>query len=73
MSVAGVDLTPELLATAAGVVSILAVLFAAPLLLGCYVVTQRTGLLTQLVWFGGVLMLLAGALVAGAVGLLVLG
>jgi hypothetical protein len=69
----GVAITRELLANAAAVTSILMVLFASPLLLGCYVVVQRAGALTQLVWFGGVLFLLTSALVAGAVGLVLLG
>lgn len=73
MSVLGVAVTRELLANAAAVISILMVLFASPLLLGCYVVVQRTGALTQLVWFGGVLVLLTGALAAGAVGMILLG
>jgi hypothetical protein len=69
----GVPLTRELLANAAAAVSILTVLFAAPLLLGCYVVVQRAGALTQLAWFSAVLALLAGALAAGLVGLILLG
>jgi uncharacterized membrane protein YedE/YeeE len=69
----GVTVTRELLANAAGVLSILLVLLASPLLLGCYVVVQRAGAITQLVWFGGVLLLLAGALVIGAAGLVLLG
>jgi hypothetical protein len=68
-----VPLTRELLANAAAVVSILSVLFAAPMLLGSYVVVQRTGAITQLVWFGFVLFLLLAALLAGIVGLLLLG
>jgi hypothetical protein len=73
MTVGGVAITRELLANAAAVLSILTVLFAAPLLLGCYVVVQRSGMATQLAWFSVVLVLLAGALVAGLVGLLLLG
>jgi hypothetical protein len=61
------------LANAAAAISILLALFASPLLLGAYVVVQRSGALTQLVWFGGVLLLLAGALALGAVGLILLG
>jgi hypothetical protein len=60
----------QLLANGAAVSSILLVLFAAPLLLGSYVVVQRTGVTTQAVWFGGVLVLLTGAVVLGVVGLL---
>jgi hypothetical protein len=70
---AGVTITRELLANVAGVMSILLVLVASPLLLGSYVVVQRVGAITQLVWFGGILLLLAGALVIGAVGLVLLG
>ncbi len=73
MTLWSVPLTRELLANAAGAISILTVLFASPLLLGCYVVVQRASALTQLAWFGAVLALLAGALVAGAVGLVLLG
>ena len=73
MTLWGVPLTRELLANAAAAVSILTVLFAAPLLLGCYVVVQRAGALTQLAWFSAVLALLAGALAAGLVGLILLG
>jgi hypothetical protein len=69
----GVPITRELLANAAAAVSILSVLFASPLLLGSYVVVQRSGVLTQLVWFGLVLSLLAAALLAGIVGLILLG
>jgi hypothetical protein len=73
VTLAGVPITRELLANAAAVTSILMVLFASPLLLGCYVVVQRAGAVTQLVWFGGVLCLLMGALVLGALGLILLG
>ena len=73
MTVWGVAITRELLANVVAVVSILMVLFVSPLLLGCYVVVQRAGAFTQLVWFGAVLLLLAGALAAGAVGLMLLG
>ncbi len=62
-----------LLANGAAVVSILMALFAAPLLLGSYVVVQRAGAVTQLVWFGGILAVLVGAVVFGALGLIVLG
>jgi hypothetical protein len=68
-----VTITSDLLATAAAIVSILTALFAAPLLLGVYVVVQRTSMLTHLVWFGVILMLLAGALLAGAFGLILTG
>jgi hypothetical protein len=68
----GVPLTRDLLANAAGALSILSVLFAAPLLLGAYVVVQRSGALTHLLWFGVVLALLAAALLAGALGLILL-
>lgn len=73
MTVLGVPVTRELLANAAAVVSILTVLFASPLLLGAYVVVQRAGALGQFVWFGGLLVLLAGAMAAGLVGLVLLG
>ena len=63
-------MSAQLLANAAGVITILLALFAAPLLLGSYVVVQRTGVVTQVLWFGSVLALLAGALVCGAIGLL---
>jgi hypothetical protein len=72
VNLSDVKLTPELLANAAAVVSILLVLFASPLLLGAYVVTQRAGALSQLVWFGGVLFLLTGALAFGTIGLVLL-
>jgi hypothetical protein len=62
-------MTSQLLANAAGVITILLALFAAPLLLGSYVIVQRTGVVTHVVWFGGVLMLLMGAVVFGAAGL----
>jgi cation transporter-like permease len=65
--------TPELLANGAAVVSIIVALFASALLLGSYVVTQRSGVLTQCVWFGALLLLLATALAAGVVGLFLLG
>jgi hypothetical protein len=65
--------TSYLLANAAAVVSILAVLLASPLLLGSYVVVQRAGVITQLMWFGGILLLLTSALVFGAAGLVFLG
>lgn len=61
-----------LLANAAAVVCILLVLFASPMLLGCYVVVQRAGLLTQLTWFGAILALLVGSIAAGGLGLLLL-
>ena len=73
MTVFGALLTAELLANGAAVVSILLVLFASPLLLGSYVVIQRTGAVTQLLWFGAIALLLAGALAAGALGLVLLG
>ena len=73
MSVWGVPLTRELLANVAAAISVLTVLFASPLLLGCYVVVQRAGAITQLVWFSAVLALLAGALAAGGMGLILLG
>ena len=73
MSISGVPLTRELLANAAAVVSILSVLFASPLLLGAYVVVQRSSTVMQCVWFGAVLLLLAGAVSAGLVGLVLLG
>ena len=73
MTVWGVPLSRELLANAAAAGSILTVLFAAPLLLGCQVVVQRAGPLAQFAWFSAVLALLAGALVAGVVGLILLG
>jgi hypothetical protein len=73
MTIWGVLVTRELLANIAGVLSILAVLFAAPLLLGCYVVVQRAGMVLQIAWFSAVLALLAAALVAGVVGLILLG
>jgi hypothetical protein len=73
MTIGGVLVTRELLANVAAAASILTVLFAAPLLLGCYVVVQRAGVITQLAWFSVVLALLAGALVAGVVGLILLG
>lgn len=65
-------ITPELLANAAAVVSILLVLFASPMLLGSYVVVQRAGIVTQLVWFGAILTLLGGSLAAGVLGLVLL-
>ncbi len=61
-----------LLANGTALVSILLALFAAPLLLGSYVVVQRAGAITQLVWFGGIFAILAAALAFGAVGLLLL-
>jgi hypothetical protein len=67
-----VTVTSELPANIAAVVSILMVLLASPLVLGCYVVIQRAGIITQLVWFGAILMLLAGALVIGGAGLVLL-
>jgi hypothetical protein len=73
VSIWGAPLTRELLANAAAAVSILGVLFAAPLLLGAYVVIQRGGAVLQFVWFGALLVLLAGALAAGLVGLVLLG
>ena len=73
MTLDGVTLTRDLIANAAGAVSVLSVLFAAPLLLGAYVVVQHRGPLTHFLWFGAVLALLAAALVAGALGLLFLG
>ncbi len=69
----GVLVTRELLANAAAVASILSALFAGPLLLGAYVVVQRSGAVLQFVWFGLGLALLAAALGAGALGLLLLG
>jgi hypothetical protein len=66
-------MTPQLIANAAGIASILLVLFASPLLLGCYVVIQRSGVITQLIFLTGVVVLLLGALVFGAAGLLLLG
>ena len=69
----GLPVTRDLLANAAAAVSILTVLFAAPLLLGAYVVVQRAGAITQFIWFSAVLGLLAGALAAGLVGLILLG
>jgi hypothetical protein len=68
-----VNLTPQLLANAAAVISILLVLLASPLLLGCYVVIQRAGAFSQLAWFGAILLLLAAAAAAGAAGLVLLG
>jgi hypothetical protein len=65
--------TPEFLANVAAAASILTVLFASPLLFGAYVVVQRSRALTHWVWFGLVLAMLAGALVAGLVGLFLLG
>lgn len=62
-----------LFANASAVICILLVLLAAPLLLGSYVVVQRGGAITQLVWFSSVLFLLVGALVFGAAGLVLLG
>ena len=69
----GLPVTRDLLANAAAAVSVLTVLFAAPLLLGAYVVVQRASTLTQLIWFSAVLALLAGALAAGLGGLILLG
>jgi hypothetical protein len=63
----------ELLANTAAVVSILVAVFAAPLVLGSYVVVQRSGLAVQLVWFGTVLLLLCGAFATAVLGLLLLG
>jgi hypothetical protein len=68
-----VSITPQLTANFAAVCSILVALLAGPLLLGSYVVTQRAGILTQFLWFGGLLALLATALVLGIAGLLLLG
>jgi hypothetical protein len=68
-----VNFTPQLLANAAAVISILLVLFASPLLLGCYVVIQRASVFNQLAWFGAILLLLGAAVVAGAAGLVLLG
>jgi hypothetical protein len=68
-----VNLTPQALANAAAVISILLVLFASPLLLGCYVVVQRAGVFSQLAWFGAILLLLVAAVAAGAAGLVLLG
>ena len=65
--------TPQLLANAAAVVSILLVLLASPLLLGCYVVIQRAGVFSQLAWFGAILLLLVAAVAAGGAGLVLLG
>ena len=65
--------TRELLANVAAAVSILTVLFAGPLLFGAYVVVQRSGALLHFFWFGLILALLAGATLAGLVGLLLLG
>ena len=73
MTVLGVPVTRDLLANVAAAMSILTVLFATPLLLGAYVVVQRSGPLTQMVWFGTVIVLLTGAVVAGGIGLLLLG
>jgi hypothetical protein len=73
MTLWGVLVTRELLANIAAAASILTVLFAAPLLLGCYVVVQRAGMMAQLAWFSVVLALLATALVVGVVGLILLG
>ena len=65
--------TLPLLANGAAVISILLVLFASPLLLGSYVVVQRSGAMTQLLWFGAILALLGGAVLFGALGLVLLG
>jgi hypothetical protein len=63
----------ELLANTAAVVSILVVLFAAPLVLGSYVVVQRSRVAVQLVWFATLLLLLCGAFAAALLGLVLLG
>jgi hypothetical protein len=63
----------ETLANASGVACVLVALFAAPLLLGAYVVIQRSGALVQLAYFGFVLALLIGALALGVLGALLLG
>jgi hypothetical protein len=68
-----VNTIPQLAANGAAVLSILIVLFASPLILGSYVVVQRGGVIIHLVWFGGLLVLLAGALAMGILGLLLLG
>ena len=66
-------MTREFLANVAAAVSILTVLFASPLLFGAYVVVQRSPALTHFAWFGLVLAMLAGALIAGLAGLILLG
>ena len=60
------------MANAAGVGSVLLALFAAPLLLGAYVVVQRTGALIQFAYFGFVLALLVGAFALGIFGAMLL-
>ena len=66
-------MTRELLANGAAAISILTVLFAAPLLLGSYTVVQRAGVIVQFAWFSSVLALLVAAFVAGLLGLILLG
>lgn len=56
----------------AAAAAILSVLFASPLILGSYVVIQRTGGLMQLVWFGFLVLLLGTAVALGALGLFLL-
>jgi len=73
MTIWGTPVSRDLLANAAAVISLLTALFAAPLLFCCYVVVQRAGVISQLAWFSLVLVLLGGALAAGAVGLILLG
>ena len=61
--------TRELLANAAGVISILLVLFASPLVLGSYVVVQRAPALAQVAWFGALALGILTTLVAAGVAL----
>ena len=63
----------ELFANAAAALSLLTVLFAAPLVLGSYVVVQRRGVRVHLLWFAAIIVLLAAALASAFLGLLLLG
>ena len=73
MTLADVPITRELLANVAAALSVLSVLFAAPLLLGAYVVVQRSATITHVVWFGAIVALLIVAVAAGLAGLVLLG
>ena len=62
---------PVQVALAAAVVALVAVMFAAPLVLGTYVVAQRATERLTRVWFGALLALMLLVLLAAAAGLVI--
>ena len=58
--------------TLAGLLTMVLALFAAPLMLGSYVVVQRASAVLWILWIGLLVSLLAGAVALGLLGLLAL-